>query len=157
MNTKEIFDAVTAIGTAAAAVFIACQLWIMRRQFRTSFEDKFNREYRKLAQKLPTKALLGDELTEEEHKKAFRKFYHYFDLSNEQVFHRKINRVSKPTWKFWRDGIQSNLKLKAFAKAWKEIEERNNGDFRELRSLIQDFKADPRKRWWEASPKTLTS
>ncbi|GAA2665287.1 hypothetical protein GCM10010436_95740 [Paractinoplanes durhamensis] len=89
------------------------------------------------------KALLGDELTEEEFKDQFSDLYYYVDLSNEQVFLRFEERVSKETWENWQAGIESNLNRPAFRMAWNEIKERSNS-FQELRRLEQnDFQTDP--------------
>ncbi len=74
--------------TAAGIIVAAWQLIVTKRQAVTTFEDTIAREYRELANRLPTDALLGEELCEEKYKRAFDEFYHYFDLSNEQVFLR---------------------------------------------------------------------
>ena len=77
--------------------------WASRRgaiQARTDFEDDLAREYRQLAREIPTKALLGEELTPKEHGYAFPLFFHYIDLSNEQIFLRKNGRISAQTWVF---------------------------------------------------------
>lgn len=122
------------------------QLRITRQQALTTFEDSLAHEYRDLVARLPTKALLGESLSQTEQQSAFDEFYHYFDLSNEQVFLRQIGRVSPRTWAFWRDGIKSNINRPAFACAWDEISNRAPKDFSELRRLIQeDFKLDPKK------------
>ncbi len=122
-------------------IFAACQLLVTKKQAMTTFEDNIAREYRDLANRLPTKALLGKDLSDDEYQKAFDEFYHYFDLSNEQVFLHQRRRISKATWNYWRDGIRSNIRRPAFARAWAEISETSNGDFSELRRLIAvDFK-----------------
>ena len=84
---------------------------------------------------MPTKALLGEVLTEDEHLEHFNEMYHYFDLCNEQVFLYNARRVSKKTWAFWKDGISSNLRRPAFARAWSEIASRAGDDFAELRAI----------------------
>lgn len=62
--------------------------------------------------------------------------YHYFDLCNQQVYLADAGRISRETWKFWQDGIMSNIKHPAFEWAWSEIAARSNGDFSELRAII---------------------
>jgi hypothetical protein len=90
-------------------------------------------------------------LTDEEHERALDEFYHYIDLSNEQVFLRQRKRISAATWLNWRDGIRSNLDRPAFARAWQEIKERS-GNFAELRRLeAEGFQSDPAE-WREAVP-----
>lgn len=133
--------------TAAGIIVAAWQLRITKRQAVTTFEDTIAREYRTLANLLPTEALLGEELSEEKYQKAFDELYHYFDLSNEQVFLRQRGRIRRQTWAFWRDGICSNLRRPAFKRAWEEISRRSDGDFGELRRLIaSECKEDP-IRW----------
>jgi hypothetical protein len=145
--------------SALAAVVSACglflaywQLTLMKRMAGTQFEDGLAREYRELAARLPTKAMLGEELTENEHQCALDEFIHYFDLSNEQVFLRQSKRISLVTWLNWRDGIRSNLQRRAFARAWQEIKE-GSANFAEFRRLeAEEFQTDPAE-WREASPK----
>ena len=126
----------------------AYQLRHTRQQALTTFEDSLAREYRELVNQIPTMALLSEPLPEDEQDKAFDDFYHYFDLSNEQVFLRQINRISPGTWKYWRAGIKSNVHRPAFKCAWEKISSQAPEDFSELRRLMrEDFQKDPRK--WE--------
>lgn len=148
MITADTLESVASVATAAGVAFAAYQLWQTHRQAVTSFEDSFAREYRELASTLPTKALLGQELTTEEFSGALDEFYHYFDLSNGEVFLRQIGRVSKKTWGFWSDGIRSHLRRPAFQQAWHFISSQAPSDFTELRrALREDFEQDPRS--WE--------
>ena len=124
------------IATAFGVVFAACQLFLNHKQSVTKFEDSLAKEYRAIIAKLPTKALLGESLSNREHAECLDDFYRYFDLCNEQVFLHESGRVSDETWEFWRDGITSNLKRPAFGRAWIEISSRANGDFSELRKLF---------------------
>ncbi len=132
----EILSALASIATAAAVVVAAWQLVLAHRQSVTTFEDTFAKEYRDLAAKLPTKALLGEPLTEDEYAKHFDEMYHYFDLCNEQAFLQSVGRISEKTWRFWRDGMASNMRRPAFERAWAEIAARANNDFSELRALF---------------------
>lgn len=75
------------LATAGAAVFAAVQLYLVKRQATTSFEDSLAKEYRDLCQQLPTMALLGSDLPEKEYQVGFDAMYHYFDLCNQQVFY----------------------------------------------------------------------
>ena len=133
---NDILTLLSSIATAIGVLVAAWQLWLAHRQSITAFEDSFAREYRELAATLPTKALLGESLTEEEHTKHFDEFYHYFDLSNEQAFLHLAGRITPATWKFWRDGMASNLRRPAFKRAWSEIAARANSDFAELRQFF---------------------
>jgi hypothetical protein len=130
------------MGTAVAAGFTAFGAWaavkqlkLMKRQGITSLEDTLSSEYRQLASTLPLRALLGEPLSDEEQAKALDEFYRYFDLCNHQIYLHSEKRISDETWAFWRDGIVTNLKRPAFARAWAEIAARANGDFDELRNL----------------------
>jgi hypothetical protein len=147
MNIADTLQSIAAIATAVGVAFAAYQLWQTHRQAITSFEDELAREYRDLASTLPTKALLDQDLTAKEHEESLDEFYHYFDLSNGQIFLRQIGRVSKSTWDFWSDGIRAHFRRPAFITAWSYISTRAPRDFTELRRLLaEDFQRDP--RWW---------
>jgi hypothetical protein len=108
------------------------------------------REYRELTARIPTKAMLRAELTDDEYERALDELYHYIDLSNDQVFLRQRERISLATWENWRDGIRSNLNRPAFARAWREIKERSD-NFSELRRLeAGGFQSDPAE-WREVA------
>ncbi|MGG4774859.1 hypothetical protein ACLO87_09520 [Paenalcaligenes sp. Me52] len=94
------------------------------------------KEYLDIAVTLPVKALLGERLSESEHIDNFDEFYRYFDLCNQQAFLKQSGRVSDKTWRFWLEGIVSNLKHPAFERAWSEVAARSNSDFAELRALV---------------------
>lgn len=130
-----IISWIASIATAVGVVVAAWQLWLTRKQSCTSFEDSLAKEYRELAATLPTKALLGEPLTDEEHAEYFDEFYRYIDLCNEQAFLHKTGRISEDTWTFWNDGIATNLARPAFSRVWREIAARANNDFSELRRL----------------------
>jgi len=123
------------ITTAVSVLLVAWQLLRTHQQSVTVFEDSLAREYRELTAKIPTKAFLEGNLTEQEYEANFDKFYRYFDLSNEQAFLHKKRRVRASTWIFWKDGIASNLKRPAFKRAWNEVCKRSS-DFAELRALF---------------------
>lgn len=132
---------IASTATAIAVIFAAIQIWQSKRQAVTAFEDALSKEYRELAARLPTKALLGEPLTCEEQADCFDEMYHYLDLCNQQAFLADSRRISGATWRFWQDGIKSNLKRPAFEQAWSEIAARSNGDFSELRCVV------PPKPW----------
>jgi hypothetical protein len=136
---------IASIATAIGVFFAAFQLLHTRARAITTFEDSLATEYRRITDRLPTEALLGEALAPETQKTHFHDFYGYFDLTNNQVFLRQIRRISKKTWEFWAEGIQTNLARPAFADSWAEISRRAGSDFSELRRLIsEDFKQDPR-------------
>ena len=68
----------------------------------------------------------------------------YIDLSNEQVFLRRNDRVSARTWKLWCEGIKAFLSRPAFVRAWAEFKDKSPDTFKELRRLErEEFKIDP--------------
>ena len=82
----EIVTVLASVATAVGVLLAWWQIKESREQAVTSFEDGLAREYREIAQRLPVFALLGDALSEEDIKTNLDDFYHYVDLSNEQVF-----------------------------------------------------------------------
>jgi hypothetical protein len=148
MPVSSIQD-VASIATAVGVFFAAFQLWHTRARAITTFEDTLSNEYRQITGRLPTEALLGEILTADLQKANLHEFYQYFDLTNSQIFLRQSGRISKKTWKFWAEGIETNFARPAFAAAWAEISRRAGNDFSELRRLVADeFKSDP--RYWKS-------
>lgn len=116
---------VAAIVTIAGVPVALVGLWLAYRQMAAqselqaaTYEDGFVGEYRKLVQQIPTKALLGEALTEQERADALNEFYHYIDLCNEQAYQARMGRIRKATWKEWKSGIEGNLRRPEFARAW---------------------------------------
>jgi|SRR5437867_413760 len=146
MTATVDWTAIGSIATAAAVLVASWQLYRRTLQARTNFEDDLSREYRELAQSIPVKVHLCEELAPEEFERAFPRLYQYIDLTNEQVFLRMNGRISKATWFNWRDGIKSNLARSAFAEAWVRVKAGSTGSFVELRRLeASGFSNDPRK------------
>jgi len=140
----ELISAIANCVMAVGVLLLLWQIWLAKKQATTAFEDSMAKEYRELAAKIPTEALLGEDLNPEDFKKTFDEFYHYIDLSNEEVFLRQRNRITEKTWKYWLDGIKSNLSKPAFKRAWEEIKEKADGSFMELRRLEENgFEGDP--------------
>jgi hypothetical protein len=143
MNWIAAFELIASGATAAGVLIAAYQLRLTKQQALTQFEDEVNRQYREIARRLPVKAFLGEDLDAEEFGRALDEFFYYIDLCNEQVFLRRNGRVRWDTWVNWRDGIQSNLALPAFRRAWEEIKGRSES-FDHLRMLEKDgFRTDP--------------
>lgn len=133
--------------SAGGVVFAVVQLRLTKQISQKNFEDSLAKEYRELASRIPTKALLGSGLSPKEYKESFDELFRYIDLSNEQTLLRKNDRISDDTWASWRAGIQYNLSLPAFSRAWKEIKEKNREQFEELKQLERrGFSSDP-KSW----------
>lgn len=154
------WQAVEAIasGVVALGVFVAVfQLWQSKGQNITAFEDGLSRQYREIFKTIPVKALLKEELTQDEITRAKGGIYFYLDLCNEQAFLRYKGRVTKSTWKDWSDGIRLNLSLPEFEKVWKEIKlKAPPGIFGEFRRLEDSaFKDDPRSWYWHCLCRSL--
>ena len=142
-------DEIQAVGAIATAVGVLLAVWQLRetkKQSRTEFEDQFASDYRGLSKGIPLDAFFGKSLDPEEMDKAKPAFFHYIDLSNEQVFLRQQERISDETWQSWCGGIKSNLKLPAFRLAWDEIKKMTT-TFAELRKLEQSGFEDDPKNW----------
>lgn len=141
-----IASSISAVATVVAAggvIFAYKQLLTAREIAQLQFEDGLAKEYRELAGRLPTRALLGEELSELEYTDAFDELFHYIDLSNEQVSLRQNNRISTVVWKSWCEGIKTNLALPAFKRAWSDVQEKSRS-FQELRHLEREgYEADP--------------
>jgi hypothetical protein len=118
-----------------------------------NFEDGLAKEYRELASRIPTKALLGSGLSPSDYEDSFDELFRYIDLSNEQTLLRKNGRISDETWESWRSGIKHNLSLPAFIRAWEEVKNKNPSQFQELKQLENEgFRSDP-KCWGRGSDK----
>jgi hypothetical protein len=129
---------------AACGVFLAFwQLRMSKNIAQLEFEVSLAREYRELAANIPTKALLGVVISENELQESFDEFYRYIDLTNEQISLRQRGRIKIETWENWLSGIKSNLKLSPFKRAWEEIKN-SSTSFQELRRLEKEnLDADP--------------
>lgn len=146
----EVVTAIASTVAALATCVTAAGVWYAHRQLQSSreiaqlqFEDALAKEYRDLANRLPPAAHLGEELYGLRYRETFDEFFHYVDLSNQQVLLRGRGRIGQSTWEYWRDGIQWNLSLPAFRRAWEEVKAKSES-FQELRRLEREgFLTDP--------------
>jgi len=152
-EATDIVSATASSVSAIAAIVAAIGVWYARSQLKTSrdiaqlqFEDALGKEYRELANRLRPKALLGEELSDQEYQDSFDELFHYVDLSNEQISLRQRGRISQEVWESWGAGIHSNLALSAFSRAWKEIKEKSSS-FQELRRFESEGKASDPRNW----------
>lgn len=143
------WDAVNAIATCVTALGVVLafyQILLTRSLAQLQFEDSLAREYRSICATIPAAMFFRREYTDAQYHKTLDEFYRYIDLSNEQVSLRQHNRVTTAVWRNWCSGIEQNLALPAFERAWNEIKA-NTISFGELRTLeASDFKDDP-KNW----------
>ncbi|MCX7255624.1 MAG: hypothetical protein NTZ64_02550 [Polaromonas sp.] len=144
LNLDPNWISAIANGFTALSVFLAFwQLHLTKKIAQSQFEDTFSKEYRELYNRIPTKAFLGRRLSPNEYAAAFDELFRYIDLSNEQITLRQSERVSKTTWESWSSGIQANLKLPAFERAWEQIHSETES-FQELRrAQKEEFQHDP--------------
>jgi len=149
MTWLDYVSASASVATAFAVFLAWYQIRQARKQAVTAFEDQLASQYRALIQQLPIQVLLS-EPTPPEQVRAL--LYHYIDLTNEQVFLRRMNRVSEETWHNWREGILEHLSRPAFYEAWTIWKERlPQSVFQDLRALEHyGFATDPR-RWRPAT------
>lgn len=141
---------ISAIGALAAVIgvgFVWKQIKLTKEIAQLNFEDGLAKEYRELASRIPTQALLGVGLSPKEYQETFDELFRYVDLSNEQINLRSRGRIREETWTQWSQGIKFNMKLPVFHRAWMEIHSAVPGQFSELKKLLsQDFSDDP-KQW----------
>lgn len=146
MDWMQLIEIIALAATAVGVVFVAVQIKQTKEQAITSFEDDMTRQYRDIIQKISVKALLKEKLNDADFEKDLNYIYNYIDLTNEQIFLRQQNRISKKTWENWRDGIKSNMDLPAFTRAWARIKEKAHESFEELRHLEKsEYQEDPKK------------
>ncbi|MBZ5640740.1 MAG: hypothetical protein LAO51_18535 [Acidobacteriia bacterium] len=156
---RTLLDLLQIVATAVTAVGVILvwnQVRLTKRQATTTFEDSLSKEFRDLTKELPSEALLGQPLAEHQQLAHLGVFYRYIDLSNQEVYLRKIGRISDETWVYWCDGIRAFLALPAFAAAWGTIKAAASGAFEELRQLeLEGFKSDPSR--WGGTPSSATA
>lgn len=141
MNWDTIAALATAFGVAAAA----WQINESRKLTQSSFEDSLDQQYRELAYGIPVDALIGKAVDESKKTRTRELIYNYLDLSNEQIFLRQKNRVSKDTWRDWCSGMQAHLQKVEFKRVWVEVKTDSPGSFSFLERLeMEEFKNDPR-------------
>ncbi len=147
----EWISAAAAVVSAIGVIFVWWQLQETKKIALNQFEDTLEKEYRDIAARIPTGALIGGGLSPQQYEDAFDELFRYFDLSNKQVMLRKQERIGDSTWKNWQSGIKFNLSLPAFRKAWIDIKEKTESQksefFSELIKLEEtNFQCDP-KSW----------
>jgi hypothetical protein len=139
VKTLEYIQALASIATVIGVVFLGQQIWLIRTQARTAFEDSLTEHYRRIMESIPTNIWLGSglkTLDKERHDRCRDAIYRYIDLCQEQVILHNTKRVTAETWIEWSKGIRANIKLPAFKEVWAEVGEKCPESFAELRALI---------------------
>jgi hypothetical protein len=145
----ELTQTIASVATVVAVVLTWLQLIQVRKQARTTFEDRLTEQYRKIMEDIPIGIWLGSKLEalgEEQRALCRDAIYRYIDLSNEEAFLYNKKRITKDTWIEWRKGIQTNLALPAFAEVWAEVNEQSPASFEELRTLEEQELNAPHSR-----------
>lgn len=107
----QLLQAAGAVATSIGVAVAAAQLWLQKRQQKTDFEDRLSEQYRRVIAELSLDAVLDHPISgaperEPARNDAYRIFYRYFDLTNEQIFLKNEGRISAHTWENWEDGIR---------------------------------------------------
>jgi len=134
----QIIQTVASLATVVAVILTWQQLRLVRKQATTTFEDRLTEQYRRIMEDIPTDIWLGSELKalgEVQRDRCRDAIYRYIDLSNEEALLFGMKRITDDAWTEWRKGIQTNLKLPAFAEVWAQVKKKNAGGFEELRAL----------------------
>jgi hypothetical protein len=131
-----IASGITSVLSLVGLLLVWWQLKETKKIAKQQFEDNLAKEYRELINRIPTKVMLGKKLTNNDFYKYFDEFYRYFDLCNEQIMLKQSGRIDASVWANWFEGIQANMQLPEFKKAWKIIEDSNINQFKGLKELI---------------------
>lgn len=128
---------------AVSGILIALyQIGQQSRTAKLTFENLFVQQYQQLIQNIPTKALLGDLLSDEERAANIGEFYHYIDLCNTQAYHHEKHRITRSTWKEWEAGIKSNFERQEFGLVWSYVAYRRESEFRSLQRVVKPAPCD---------------
>lgn len=133
------------IATIAGGLSIIAVFWQIRQQSafaRSTFENLFVQEYQQLIQRLPIKALLGDELSKRERIEYLGEFYHYIDLCNTQAYHHAKRRITESTWAEWHEGIKANFERKELSLVWSYVAAKSPSEFSDLRKVVVPIPCD---------------
>lgn len=142
----EILNTLVPYATVFGVGIAAYQIRRSNIQQRVMFEDSINKEYRDIIQRIPYKALIGEEISSSQVSAVRNEVYNYMDLCNEQIYLRMSNRVSKTTWINWQEGMKTNFDLKVFNDTLDEVFEKLPSNFSELQSVkALNFSTDPKK------------
>lgn len=138
-------DDLASIATIIGGLSIIAVFWQIGQQSaiaRSTFENLFVQQYQQLIQRLPIKALLGDELSDQERVKYLGEFYHYIDLCNTQAYHHAKRRITKSTWAEWYEGIKANFERKELSLVWSYVAAKSPSEFSDLRKIVAPIPCD---------------
>lgn len=146
------WTALASIATALGVLFMAGQLFDVRRIAQSQFEDNLDQQYRALTREIPVEVLLGEAVPNELRREAAECVFNYFDLCNEQVFLRIRRRVRKDTFADWSLGMRQHLGKPFFREQWHRVQDADPEAFTFLNQLIEHQFRDPLAWKGEAVP-----
>lgn len=162
-------DTVAQWATAVGAAFVAFQLWQTQRALRSTYERTFVERYERIIANVPLLAVLEGRLPEnmsgEQADAIERAFFDYFELCEEELYFRKLGRISRRTWAEWWDGIALHFCNEAFAASLENLKNRSaplrgagQGRPTRFHYVLQASTAaqaseafDPVEGWWRRS------
>ena len=158
--------------TAIGAGFVAFQLWQTQRALRASYERTFVERYEQIIAHVLLAALLEgrlpDTVTDTDPEVIERAFFDYFELCEEELYFRKLGRITRRTWADWWEGMALQFRNDAFAAELERLVERTASDCAEERGRPTRFHHvlqgatnarngqvyDPVEGWWRRSLST---
>ena len=147
---------ISAVGAVAAVLgvgFVWRQIKLTKEIAQLQFEDGLAKEYRELASRIPTKALIGAGLSPHQYSDTFDELFRYIELSNEQIALRARGRIGDQTWAQWSEGISFNMRLPAFNRAWADVQRDAPTQFSELAKFLSGRLSMDPKSWVEGRRK----
>lgn len=124
------------IATAVAAFIAVVQLWLFMRQRKAEFELKFDARYEDCVRRLSLGALLDESEYDSSDEDARRALYDYFELCEQEVHYRIGRRITRKTWREWRDGIELNFAKPFFREGWDDLGAAAPSQFAEFRKYF---------------------
>lgn len=112
------------VATAVGIIGVGWQLWLNRRQMVVAFERTFVDRYERIIRDVPLSVLLGEDFDPTAREDALRAFFDYFELCEEELYCRRVGKISTSTWCDWWEGIALNLRRQAFRTAWEYLKDR---------------------------------
>ena len=109
MSGFELTQTLASVATVVAVVLTWLQLIQVKKQARTTFEDRLNEQYRRIMEDIPADIWLGaklEALGEEKRALCRDAIYRYIDLSNEEAFLYGKRRITSDTWVEWRKRVR---------------------------------------------------
>lgn len=126
MSVTDVVSTAANVATALGIIGLGWQLWLNRRQMVVGFERTFVDRYERTISDVPLPLLLGDDFEPGQDGDVLRAFFDYFELCEEEMYFRRVGKVSTSTWSDWWEGITLNLRRQAFRTAWEHLKERVN-------------------------------